>query len=396
MSTHKYLETHPWLTFQVDLERHLTSRSWMLLGEVTSKCSHIAGAPLSPEIAAEMHQVTLTKSVHGTASIEGNTLSEDEVRQRIEGDLQLGQSREYQGVEIDNIVNICNQMMQQAALGELEPLSVARVKEFNKLLLEGQPLKEEVVPGEVRSHNVSVGISHYRGAPAEESEYLLAKLVDWINTGFVSADQRPEVAFSFAVLKAIYAHVYLAWIHPFGDGNGRTARIIEFQLMIDAGAPSAAAHLLSNFYNTTRDKYLTVLDRISREEGFPIKYFIEYALEGLTDELRHQIQLIREHQYGVTWVNYLHQVLGGNSTTNMRQLRLMLDFGREGLRRSEIPDVSTDVRRRYASLTDKTLTRDLRDLVAKQLLVKKKDLYFQNIGLVAAFLPLVKAGANDI
>ncbi|NOY75701.1 MAG: hypothetical protein GXP32_07900 [Kiritimatiellaeota bacterium] len=31
------------------------------------------------------------------------------------------------------------------------------------------------------------------------------------------------------------AHVYIAWIHPFGDGNGKTARLMEFYLLLRSG-----------------------------------------------------------------------------------------------------------------------------------------------------------------
>jgi Fic family protein len=42
------------------------------------------------------------------------------------------------------------------------------------------------------------------------------------------------------VIKSIIAHLYLAWIHPFGDGNGRTARLLEVRFLMEAGVPSAA------------------------------------------------------------------------------------------------------------------------------------------------------------
>ncbi len=38
----------------------------------------------------------------------------------------------------------------------------------------------------------------------------------------------------------------MAWIHPFGDGNGRTARLLEFLILARCGmVPLPAAHLLS-------------------------------------------------------------------------------------------------------------------------------------------------------
>src|SRR6266536_1855830 len=68
-------------------------------GSGPAKCQHIAGVPLRPETAGELYKVYLTKGVFGTTSIEGNTLTEAEVRARLEGRLKLPKSREYLGLE---------------------------------------------------------------------------------------------------------------------------------------------------------------------------------------------------------------------------------------------------------------------------------------------------------
>lgn len=167
---------------------------------------------------------------------------------------------------------LCNELATEVANGHSPGLSVARIFEFNRRLLDGQPLKADVVPGKTRTHSVTVGLGPYRGAPAEDGDLLLEKLVTWLN-GLQAPTGQPELRFPIATLKAIVAHLYIAWIHPFGDGNGRTARLIEFQLMIEAGMPTPAAHLLSNHYNRTRDAYLVELDRTSRAEGYPIEGF---------------------------------------------------------------------------------------------------------------------------
>ncbi len=91
-----YEGTHPWIDFRVDL-RAASPELWMLLGEARSKIAHIAGSLLNPGVAREMHNVYLTKGVLATTAIEGNTLSEEEARRRIEGDLDLPPSREVSG-----------------------------------------------------------------------------------------------------------------------------------------------------------------------------------------------------------------------------------------------------------------------------------------------------------
>jgi Fic family protein len=122
--------------------------------------------------------------------------------------------------EIANIVRACNELPAAAAEGAVA-LTADRVCAFNRQVLEGLKVEEDVVPGEIRRHSVTVG--RYLGAPAEDCRYLLERLCTWLE-GADFAPQ-PGLEIVYAILKAIVAHVYLAWIHPFGDGNGRTARL---------------------------------------------------------------------------------------------------------------------------------------------------------------------------
>jgi Fic family protein len=387
-SNRRYLETHPWLTFVLDLDR-LNYRTWLLLGEADSKCGHLAGAPLTPDVAVEMHAIYLSKGIHGTTSIEGNTLTETEVRQRIEGDLPLPRSREYLGTEIDAVLELSNELAAEVQSGRTPGLTVERIHDFNRRLLEGQPEKDDVVPGQTRTHSVTVGINAYRGAPAEDCDFLLEKMVDWLN-GMQAPGDKPELRFPLAVLKAILAHLYIAWIHPFGDGNGRTARLIEFQLMIEAGAPTPAAHLLSNHYNRTREAYLVELDRTSRAEGYPTEGFILYALQGLVDELREQIGVVRAHQKEVMWQKIVHDSYRDEDTpAKRRQRHLVLDMPNgASVPRAKIREVSARVAGEYAGSGSKTLTRDLNELLSRNLLSRVGNGFTANRELVDAFLPL--------
>jgi Fic family protein len=47
----------------------------------------------------------------------------------------------------------------------------------------------------------------------------------------------PGLEIAYSILKAALAHPHLAWIHPFGDSNGRTARLVEFLILLSAVGP---------------------------------------------------------------------------------------------------------------------------------------------------------------
>jgi len=85
---------HPFMTFGFNISG-LHPAEWMRLGEAMSKCEHLAGVPLKPRTADELTSIYLARGVQATTAIEGNTLSEAEVRKIVEeGSAQVPESRQ--------------------------------------------------------------------------------------------------------------------------------------------------------------------------------------------------------------------------------------------------------------------------------------------------------------
>ncbi|HEX5496909.1 MAG TPA: Fic family protein [Mycobacteriales bacterium] len=354
-----YERTHPWISFALDL-RSLDHLTWMRLGEAVSKCEHIEGVPLRPAIAEDLNEIFLTKGVHATTQIEGNTLSEEQVRRRVRHDLPLPPSQEYLGREVDNIVEACNGVVEEVRSRVPLEITPDRITRFNALVLRDLPLNEGVRPGTTRQDSVLVG-SDYRGAPAEDCEYLLDRLCRWLTEMRSAADDRMRKP--VAILSAIMAHLYLAWIHPFGDGNGRTARLMEFQILVQSGIPLPSAHLLSDFYNQTRSEYYRQL-ALSSREPYRVERFIGYALEGFVDGLRSQIDRIRAQQMDVTWENYVHSAFHDRKTAAAHRQRLLaLSLPPNTLTPlADIPTLTPLLAAEYAGSTRKMVTRDVNTL----------------------------------
>jgi Fic family protein len=387
----RYQETHPWITFRVDL-RQAPPELWMLLGEARSKVEHIAGALLNPEVAREMRRVFLAKGVLATTAIEGNTLSEDEARRRIEGQLDLPPSQEYLGREIDNIIAAFNQIEDELIAGVAPPMSRATIETYNRLILDGLELEEGAVAGEIPAHPVGVG--GYAGAPREDCEILLDSLSSWLN-GPDFVPRAPQWAIPMAIVKAIVAHLYIAWIHPFGDGNGRTARLMELRILLEAGVPTPAIHLLSNHYNQTRNEYYRQLRLSSKSGGNPLPFAL-YALQGFVDGLRDQLATIRKQQFTDRWEQHVYQQFGRTNTpARLRQRQLVLEMSKfdAPLPRTSLRALSGSLVEMYHGKTDKTLTRDVNALVKMGLVRRQGRDYVPNKRIIEAFLPLT-AEAN--
>ncbi len=384
MPPRTFEKTHPWVNFKLDLN-NASHQFWMLLGEARSKCEHIAGVPLLPADAQALYDVYLTKGVHATTSIEGNTLSENEVGKRVAGRLDLPSSREYLGREVDNIVEACETIKQDVLERPTLSLTPERICQFNKIVLQRLHVDEDTTPGEFRRH--SLGVAGYRGAPAKDCPYLVGRLCDWLSGPEFSSSDR-DMSFVLALIKAVLAHLYIAWIHPFGDGNGRTARLIEFQLLVQSGlVPFPAGHLLSNHYNKTRTRYYRELDRTSKSGG-DVLPFLFYAVEGFVDGLREQLESIRERQYRDIWLNYVHNHFrDDDSATARRWKHVLLDMPPGPVGRSAIAEISPRVASHYATRGERTLTRDLAKLTELGWLRREGRAYVANRDVILAFLP---------
>jgi Fic family protein len=387
-----YEETHPWIDFRFDLRR-APAEIWMLFGEARSKIAHIAGSLLNPAVASEMHIVYLTKGILATTAIEGNTLSEDEARRRIEGQLELPTSREYLGREIDNVVAAFNSIKDELVEGVAPPMSRQTIEAYNRLVLEGLELEGGVVPGEIPTH--AVGVGSYAGAPREDCELLLERLSEWLN-GSDFAARGPDWEIPMAIVKAVLAHLYIAWIHPFGDGNGRTARLMELRILLEAGVPTPATHLLSNHYNQTRTEYYRQLRNASQADDGVLS-FLRYALQGFVDGLRDQLATIRAQQFADRWEQYVYEQFGRATTpARLRQRQLVLEMSKldEPMTREELPALSRGLIEMYGVKTGKTLTRDINAVMRMGLIRREGAGYVPNKRVIEAFLPVMAEGGD--
>ncbi len=166
--------------------------------------------------------------------------------------------------------------------------------------------------------------------------------------------------------------------------------------MIQAGVPLPAAHLLSDFYNKTRDAYYRELDRTSKPP-YAVDRFIYYAVRGFVDELRDQLQVIRHEQMSVTWENWVHEQFREMDTpAKRRQKYIVLDLPQDGdpIPPSKLPQLSARVAVAYANKGPKTITRDLNALAKGEMIRRVRGGIVANRGIIRAFLP-VRAESNS-
>jgi Fic family protein len=354
---------------------------------------------LKPETGQQLLQLFLARGALATTAIEGNTLKEEDALKAVQGTLELPESQQYLGQEINNILDAANEIKDKLVGPELASPQLTReeIEHYNGMVLRDLPLEDATVPGEIRNH--SVGVARYRGAPHQDCEYLVDRLCDWLNESDLNSGD-PGDRVPYSILKAIVAHLYIAWIHPFGDGNGRTARLMEVQILLAAELPTPVCHLLSNHYNLTRSEYYRQLDLAGRT-GDPIP-FIEYAVRGLVDGLETALRTIRAQQFEDRWEQFVYETFGELKTeADRRRLRLVLDVSQRyqdtlgPIPKRELRHLSPVLSEAYAGKTIKTLTRDLNAVMRMGLLDVEKSGYVPRDWVILTFRPQRRHDADD-
>lgn len=393
--TYDWQTNYPWINFSFDFAR-LDYRTWMALGECSSMCAHIENIPLAPKEWSEMHRVYLAKGVLATTAIEGNTLSEEDARKAVEGTLKLPESKEYLGQEIQNILDVFNEIGHQIKSSTLPDISPELLCQYNEKVLRKLPLPDEVKPGTFRTCRVGVG--PYRCPPAGDIPAMVGALCERLR----AFDEMGIDATAGAILKAVMAHLYVAWIHPFGDGNGRTARLLEAMILLQQGIPSPASHLLSNHYNATRTQYYRVLDRASIAND-PLA-FVAYAIIGLRDGLREQRQKLMDKVWKVVWKNHIYKTFGQKQQTKpvhrQRELALALAKETSPVTISKIDRLNGEIAALYANKrSSATLRRDIHALLSDKLIreetIDRQTAYVTNIECLRFLLPLKREDKKE-
>jgi hypothetical protein len=150
-----------------------------------------------------------------------------------------------------------------------------------------------------RDYNVTFGIPQHRGAEGGPScEEAFNGLLQSAQTEFRDHDP---------LVQALALHYHLAAMHPFLDGNGRTARAMEALVLRRAGLTDRAFVAMSNYYYDEKPAYLRILAEV-RRGGHDLTPFLVFALKGvrlqcqrLTAEIRRHMQkaLFRDTMYSL-------------------------------------------------------------------------------------------------
>ena len=135
----------------------------------------------------------------------------------------------------------------------------------------------------------------YTGPEAKQVPKLMADFIAWLKDS-EDKDINPVIA-------AAIAHLEIAAIHPFNDGNGRTARALATLMLYQRGYDFRRLFALEDYYNTNRQAYYKAINvgKTYDERRLDITSWLEYFVKGFKkeiDEVKNKILSLSARQVG--------------------------------------------------------------------------------------------------
>jgi Fic family protein len=142
-------------------------------------------------------------------------------------------------------------------------------------------------PGQIFVHSETSGQIVYEGPPGDEVPGLVEELV---------ADLRESATVS-ALVRAAMAHLNLAMIHPYRDGNGRMARILQSLVLSQEGILQTEFASVEEYLGRNTQAYYDVLAEVGRGTWQPwndARLWIRFSLTAHFRQARTLMRRVRQ------------------------------------------------------------------------------------------------------
>ncbi len=235
----------------------------------------LEAAQLKDSWVAGMQSHALIIESHHSTHIEGTELTLEQAKE-ILADKRVEGVKEKDEVELKNYRAALEAISQQ--LGKEEPIIEDRIKEIHQTLVK-DVRGGEYTPGEYRTTqnyiiNSATGEIIYTPPKAAFVKDLMKELVEWIN-------QPKDIS---PIILAGLAQFQFVHIHPFADGNGRTARLLSTLVLYKTGYDFKRLFSLSEYYDRDKPSYYNAIQSV-RENNMDLTGWLEYFTEGLKTQL---------------------------------------------------------------------------------------------------------------
>jgi Fic family protein len=242
-----------------------------LLAKISAGREVILNSPLIPKWEVALRREAIIHSAHSSTRIEGNRLSLEQVTKLAQGRTITATRKDKQ--EVLNYLKVLGniaKLVKGNSIHEKDLLKIHRMVTKNTLDNPddcGVFRKRYVIVG-----NRFTGEIHFRPPQNEKVPELVSDLINWINS-----EEAKELD---PVIEAGLAHYEFVRIHPFVDGNGRTARVLAAWILYKRGFDTKQFFCLDDYYDSDRPTYYKTLQSVN-QNTLDVTTWLEYFIEGV-------------------------------------------------------------------------------------------------------------------
>lgn len=316
------------------------------------------GGSTHPKVFFQLKHIFHTLESIGSARIEGNNTT---IAEYIE--TKLAETKKVPA-SIREIQNIEKAMAFIEENVKSYPINRGFLSEMHKMIVDGlQPPPNgegDASPGEYRKINLKINKSAHKPPEWLRVDDYMNELID-----FVNRDDSPK----YDLLKAAIAHHRFVWIHPFGNGNGRTVRLFTYAMLVKTGFNVNVGRIINPtaVFCSNRNDYYSYLSEADKgtEEG--LITWVEYVLKGLKEEIE-KIDKLSDY-------NFLRKEILIPTIAHSLERKYINDLEAKILKKAIDKQVvqAADVKEFFVGKADAEVSRQIRKLIDKKMLVPEKE-----------------------
>ena len=264
--------------------------------------------PYQKDWADELQVVQLKREVAGTSRIEGADFTEKELEAAMKESAEQLHSRSQRqaAAAVKTYRWIAN-------LPPDRPISEELICEIHRMLVVGAD-DDHCPPGKIRKRdeNVTFGAPRHRGVDGgEQCQEAFSELSRSVQREFLEHDP---------LIQALALHYHFAAMHPFLDGNGRTARALEALMLQRTGLKDSLFIAMSNYYYEEKTAYLNTLAEV-RANGHDLTPFLLFGLKGIEHQGKRLFAEIRKNVAKALYRNLMYDLFNRLSTPRKRVMK---------------------------------------------------------------------------
>ncbi len=250
----------------------ITTHLISLISKIARHRGFLESVSLSPQARSRIEKRAADLEAYFSSHIEGARSTLEEAL----AFMKTGRKRS-KDESLQMIVN--NRLALDAAAKHIgKPVSDELICRLQHILTENTHKDRPITHGEYRHGPIYVVNAMrqvvYEGPPAKKVPGMMRAFVAWLN-----AEQELD-----PILKAGIAHLYFVQVHPFDDGNGRTARAISNLVLASAGLHFVNMLSLSDYFDHKRPQYYRAIQDC-RLHGRDMTYFLIFYAEALLEKI---------------------------------------------------------------------------------------------------------------